>query len=117
MSRVENVIVGAGPYGLSIAAHLRSASIESLVIGRPMESWRANMPVGMILKSETFASNLSDPQRQYTFERYFGDRNVAYRPIGNPLSMSDFLDYAAWFQQATTPDLMDVRLTNLSRAD
>jgi len=36
MVKVENAIVGAGPYGLSIAAHFRAAGIESLVIGQPM---------------------------------------------------------------------------------
>jgi FAD-dependent urate hydroxylase len=52
MVQVENVIIGAGPYGLSIAAHFRATGIECLVIGQPMASWRNNMPSGMILKSE-----------------------------------------------------------------
>ena len=88
MVKVENAIVGAGPYGLSIAAHFRAEGIENLVIGQPMASWRNNMPLGMILKSEPFASNLSDPQRRYTLERFYSSRATAYRPIGNPLSIA-----------------------------
>jgi hypothetical protein len=117
MLRVENAIVGAGPYGLSVAAHLRAEGIESLVIGQPMASWRNNMPSGMILKSEPFASNLSDPQRRYTLERFYSSRGMAYRPIGNPLSIVDFLEYAQWFQQQTRIEVVDATLIDLRQAD
>src|SRR5262245_36220236 len=53
-------IIGAGPYGLSIAAHLRARGIELRIFGTPMDSWRTRMPMGMFLKSEGFASNLDD---------------------------------------------------------
>jgi thioredoxin reductase len=117
MVKVENAIVGAGPYGLSIAAHLRAEGIESLVIGQPMASWRNNMPSGMILKSEPFASNLSDPQRRYTLEHFYASRGMAYRPIGNPLSIADFLEYARWFQQQTRIEVEDATLIELRQAD
>ncbi|MGD0147542.1 MAG: NAD(P)-binding domain-containing protein [Xanthobacteraceae bacterium] len=117
MVKVENAIVGAGPYGLSIAAHFRAAGIESLVIGQPMASWRNNMPEGMILKSEPFASNLSDPQRRYTLERFYASRGGAYRPIGNPLSIADFLDYARWFQQQTRIEAVEATLIDLRQVD
>ena len=99
MMSVENVIVGAGPYGLSIAAHFRANNVEALVIGRPMASWRDHMPAGMILKSETFASNLSDPQRRYTFAHFYRLRGTAYRPVGDPLTIASFIGYADWFRE------------------
>jgi thioredoxin reductase len=117
MMKAENAIVGAGPYGLSIAAHFRAAGIESLVIGQPMASWRNNMPAGMILKSEPFASNLSDPQRRYTLERFYAARGRAYRRIGNPLPIADFLDYARWFQQQTRIEAVDATLIDLRQFD
>ena len=33
------------------------------IFGRPMHTWREQMPNGMILKSDGFASNLSDPDQ------------------------------------------------------
>ena len=117
MMRVENVIVGAGPYGLSIAAHFRHHAMEALVIGRPMESWRAHMPAGMVLKSEAFASSLSDPQDRYTVERFFKSRGMPYRKVGNPLSAAHFIQYAHWFRQNAAPDVEDVRLVALRQAE
>ncbi len=117
MMKVENIIVGAGPFGLSIASHLRENNIEALVIGRPMASWRGHMPTGMILKSETFASNLSDPLSRYNFERFLRLRGTTYRPIGDPLSLSDFIDYADWFRQHAVPEVRDVELINLRRIE
>src|SRR6476646_4261860 len=86
MSVCNTVIVGAGPYGLSIAAHLKAAGIPYQLYGTPLESWRTFMPVGMVLKSERFASNLWEPKRRFTLERDSAERNMPYQPAGVPLS-------------------------------
>jgi thioredoxin reductase len=99
MSISDTVIVGAGPYGLSIAAHLRAADLPFQIFGSTLESWRAFMPVGMVLKSEPFASNLWDPGRRFTLERFAAERKLPYKHSGRPLSLANFLDYAEWFQQ------------------
>src|SRR2546423_15505859 len=117
MINVENVIVGAGPYGLSIAAHFRANNTEALVIGRPIASWRDHMPAGMILKSETFASNLSDPERRYTFEHFYRLRGMPYRPVGDPLSIENFISYADWFRQQAAPDVRDLAVRSLRRLE
>ena len=46
---VDVAIVGAGPYGLSLAAHLRGAGVGFRQFGLPMQLWRAAMPNGMFL--------------------------------------------------------------------
>ena len=56
-------IIGAGPFGVSIAAYLRFYGVDFRIFGTPMHRWRTHMPVGMFLKSEAFASNLADPRR------------------------------------------------------
>jgi cation diffusion facilitator CzcD-associated flavoprotein CzcO len=60
---VDVAIIGAGPYGLSIAAHLAAAGIEFRIFGSPMDTWRSSMPEGMVLKSEGNASDLGTRQR------------------------------------------------------
>ena len=68
---LEAVIIGAGPYGLSIAAHFRRRGIPFRIFGRPMDSWRAHMPKGMRLKSDGFASNIYDPESAFTLKQFW----------------------------------------------
>jgi hypothetical protein len=66
LANPQVVIVGAGPYGLSIAAYLRRLHIAFRICGVPMQNWRNAMPMGMFLKSEGGGSNLSDPSGAFT---------------------------------------------------
>jgi FAD-dependent urate hydroxylase len=116
MSVGNTVIVGAGPYGLSIAAHLRAAGVPCQLYGTPLESWRKFMPVGMVLKSERFASNLWDPNGQFTLERHLAERKIPYQPAGDPLSLAEFLRYAEWFRERAVGESIDVKVTGLRRA-
>ena len=115
MTSCDTVVVGAGPYGLSIAAHLGAADVDHAIIGSPMESWRAHMPRGMVLKSERFASNLSDADGRYTLERFCASRGRPYARKGVPLPRADFLDYADWFRRNAVPDVWDSKLRCLRR--
>ncbi|HEX4603109.1 MAG TPA: NAD(P)-binding domain-containing protein [Candidatus Angelobacter sp.] len=115
MSVGNTVIVGAGPYGLSIAAHLKAAGIPFQLYGTPLESWRKYMPVGMVLKSERFASNLWDPDRRFTLERYSAERKMPYQAAGVPLSLADFLGYAEWFRQRAVGEPIDAKVTSIRR--
>ena len=51
----EAAVIGAGPYGLSVAAHLDHAGFATRVFGEPMDFWRQNMPKGMVLRSPAFS--------------------------------------------------------------
>jgi cation diffusion facilitator CzcD-associated flavoprotein CzcO len=112
---LDTTIIGAGPYGLSIAAHLRAKGNSYRIYGRPMESWRKFMPDGMILKSEPFASNLWDPDRRFTFERYCRTHRIPYEPVGEPLTLDLFLKYAEWFRQNTHEEPEDLTITRIRR--
>jgi hypothetical protein len=35
----------AGPYGLSVAAHLKAGGVATHTFGEPMSFWRRNMPI------------------------------------------------------------------------
>ena len=51
MEQTELSIVGAGPFGLAMAAEARRRGIAHRVVGEPMAFWREHMPVGMVLRS------------------------------------------------------------------
>jgi predicted ATP-grasp superfamily ATP-dependent carboligase/thioredoxin reductase len=114
---LNTTIIGAGPYGLSIAAHLRAKKIPYEMFGSPLESWRRFMPEGMILKSEPFASNLWDPARRYSLKRYFSTQKIPFQAVGRPVSLSRFLDYADWFRQNTIDAPDDVKIVKLRRVE
>jgi len=113
MSYIETAIVGAGPYGLSLAAHLGGRGLPFAIIGKPMESWRSFMPAGMILKSEPMASSLWDPAGEHSLEQFPRASGRPYQPSGNPLALSDFLAYADWFQKRAVPDIRQTYVTKL----
>jgi len=71
MATCDVAIVGAGPYGLSAAAHLRAANgLDIRVFGEPMSFWERHMPKGMLLRSPLAGSHLSDPSRSLTLQAY-----------------------------------------------
>ncbi len=113
MSDIETAIIGAGPYGLSIAAYLREAGLPFRIFGSPLESWRSFMPNGMILKSERFASSLWDPGRRYTLQRYSTEKGIAYQAYGHPLSLVDFLQYGDWFRGRAVGEVTDVKVSGV----
>jgi cation diffusion facilitator CzcD-associated flavoprotein CzcO len=94
-------IVGAGPYGLSAAAHLRAADgLDIRVFGEPMSFWERHMPKGMLLRSPLAGSHLSDPARDLTLQAY---QTATGNKITAPLPLHRFTDYGRWFQSQLVP--------------
>ncbi len=112
----EVAIVGAGPYALSLAAHLTSRGVDHQIFGQPMAGWSDHMPEGMKLKSEGFASNLSDPSGEHSLERYCEERAIEYGDIGVPVDLDTFVGYGRWFQEGAVPEVRRNRV-DLARAD
>lgn len=107
-------IVGAGPYGLSIAAHLRGQGLDFYIIGSPMQSWLSKMPKGMLLKSAGFASTLYDPGLTFTLDRYCKSQGIPYQYVGLPVRLETFSSYGVAFQKRLVPDLEDEKLVALN---
>jgi FAD-dependent urate hydroxylase len=95
-------ILGAGPYGLSAAAYLRAAGVETRVFGDPMAFWRDQMPAGMCLRSNWGASHIADPQQQLTLDTYCRQNG---NHISRPIPLEHFVDYGRWFQGQAVPEL------------
>ena len=102
---VDVVIVGAGPYGLSLAAHLTAAGVSFRQFGLPMQLWQASMPSGMFLKSQGFASNLSSPDPAHTLEAFCSGHDLPYASYGLPVPLDTFVAYGLWFQHELIPSL------------
>jgi hypothetical protein len=98
----EVAVIGAGPYGLSVAAHLRAAEINTRVFGRPMSFWRENMPAGMRLRSPWIATHLSDPEQRYSLDVFAREDATARQ---EQLPLGKFVQYGQWFQAHAVPDL------------
>ncbi|PYR23838.1 MAG: hypothetical protein DMF98_17490 [Acidobacteria bacterium] len=91
MPTCDVAIVGAGPYGLSAAAHLRAVKgLEVRVFGEPMSFWERHMPVGMRLRSPWAASHLADP--------------ACGNHLSAPIPLSRFIEYGRWFQHRAVPE-------------
>jgi len=110
---MNTVIVGAGPYGLSVAAHLRQKGISFRIFGRPMDSWISHMPKGMMLKSDGFASNISDPIGDYTLGQFCAENGIPYGDKGVTVSLKTFAAYGLAFCDRKVPGLEDKKVVSV----
>lgn len=107
---VDVAVIGAGPYGLSISAHLSAAGIPHRIFGPPMQTWRA-MPEGMFLKSLDFATNIYSPRRGFRLTDYCNQRAIS---SAEPVAMDLFSKYGLWAQEQLVPHLEQVEVTRLA---
>ena len=110
----DAVVLGAGPYGLSTAAHLIGNGLKVAVFGKPFQLWRENMPKGMLLRSFWWATNLSDPDKQYGLERYF--RETGQQAI-DPLPVETLIDSGLWFQKRVVPHVDETFIKTIERKE
>lgn len=80
-----------------------------------METWRRQMPRGMLLKSDGFASNLADPKRQYELQHFCAERQIAYGHTGVPVKLDTFASYGVAFQQRFLPHLEETKVRSIER--
>jgi thioredoxin reductase len=113
---LNTAIIGAGPYGLSIAAHFRRRGIPFRIFGRPMDSWLNHMPKGMMLKSDGFASNIYDPDEAFPLRQFCAERGIAYSDAGLPVPLETFVAYGQAFRERMLPELEEKQVIGLDRA-
>lgn len=102
MAKYDVVVIGAGPYGLSAAAHLQTIrGLEIHVFGEPMAFWERQMPKGMFLRSPYAASHLSDPARALSLDTY---QAASGNHLPRPIPLDRFIDYGWWFQRQAVPE-------------
>jgi len=109
---LDIAIIGAGPYGLSTAAHLLAArpGARLRIFGEPMSFWDTHMPVGMFLRSPWVASNLSDPRGELTLDTYKAESGLQF---GSPVPLDQFVAYGRWFQRRAVPEVDQRQVTRV----
>jgi cation diffusion facilitator CzcD-associated flavoprotein CzcO len=111
-SLLDVAVIGAGPNGLGLAAHLRHAGLDYRIFGSAMETWRA-MPDGMYLKSLGFATTIPTPGGHPTFPEYCRANGLEdYEPI----EFATFAQYGMTLQRWSVPELEDVKVVELTRS-
>lgn len=95
-------IIGAGPYGLAAAAHLRAANVPFRIFGDAVSFWRDHMPVGMKLRSPWGATHIADPAKRQTLDAYYEQAGM---DVPKLLPVENFVGYGKWFAERAAPDL------------
>ncbi len=105
-------VVGAGPYGLAVGAHLRARRVPFRIFGTPMQLWR-DMPGGLFLKSFGFATTISNPEG-LRFDAWCRERGL---PDFEPCSMESFAEYGLWLQDRLLPQVEATDVAAIERQD
>lgn len=113
MAADEVLVVGAGPYGLSVSAHLRERGIGHQIVGPVMDTWRSHMPDGMYLKSEPYSSVISAPKDGYDMAAYCRAHDIEYVNRVHPVSREQLIGYADWYTAQLVPDVVDDLVTSI----
>ena len=106
------LIIGAGPFGLSLAAYLRDLGLDCVVAGDAMRFWREHMPAGMLLRSGLdWHLDVAEEATLEAFVRECGlDEAVVL-----PLSRDRYLEYVAWFMRRKAADVTPLHVERLAR--
>jgi thioredoxin reductase len=104
-------VLGAGPYGLAVAAHLKAAGVATRVFGETLGFWRRHMPSGMRIRSPWRATHIADPDHKLTLGAYA--RRVGLTPA-EQMPIADFIRYGLWFQSRAVPDVDERRVERLA---
>ena len=112
--RTPLLIVGAGPFGLAMAAEAQDRGVPHVLLGEPMSFWREHMPAGMFLRSA--CDWHLDPAGEATIERFLATRGQAPAHV-EPLALDTYLEYAGWFEQAKGIGARRAKVVRLDRRD
>ena len=113
MDSCDVIIIGAGPYGLSAAAHVKSIKgLEVRIFGQPMSFWDKNMPIGMLLRSNWTATQIAGPGNRLTLEAF---QEETKGTVATPVPLKAFVAYGLWYQGKAVPEVDSRTVSRVER--
>ncbi|MHB8697712.1 MAG: NAD(P)-binding domain-containing protein [Sulfuricaulis sp.] len=97
-SRVFNdcldlAIIGAGPTGMSVAAHAKTYGLDYVILGEPWAFWHRHM-IPLPLRSPAATTNIDTPRRGCQFLDF---ARLMKLPEAKRIAFHEFIAYATWF--------------------
>jgi cation diffusion facilitator CzcD-associated flavoprotein CzcO len=113
MTKLDAIIIGSGPYGLSAAAHLQTIKgFEFRIFGKPMSFWDQNMPTGMFLRSNWTATQIASPSSALSLEAFIAETG---KPFTLPVPNERFVQYGLWYQKKILKDRDERSITRVEK--
>lgn len=82
-----------------------------------MDSWLSHMPKGMMLKSDGFASNIYDPEGNFTLQKFCADKGIEYAHTGVPVKLETFSCYGLAFSKHLVPEIENRIVKSVERTN
>jgi hypothetical protein len=104
---LDVIIIGSGPYGISLAAHAVGNGFSYKIFGYPMDFWKNQMPQDMFIRTPHDFVSFSDPEDKWTVHQFAEETGIQ---LVTPLPRTTFTQYASWFAEKAgiifTPQLI-----------
>lgn len=111
------LIVGAGPYGLSLANYMSEMGQDFKIIGKPMELWKNHTFTDASLRSDMATSEIAHPDNAYSLSTFRNQKGRASGAGSERVSVQEYRQYIDWVLNALPYEIIEVYLNNLSQKE
>jgi FAD-dependent urate hydroxylase len=111
---LDVIIIGSGPFGISIAAHAVASKLEYKLFGYPMDFWKNQMPQDMFIRTPHEFVSFSDSKEELTIQHFSEETGTE---LVTPLPRPIFVEYANWFARKAGIEFTPNLITKVTQKD